>query len=145
MLTVNVAVVIGVFLHKITLPPFVPYIHLLVDYHFGFIKRALVGEIVSLFTAEVPIWLVFALAGAVWLATLALFVELFRKTFGFDEKQLPLFAFMAGSPFSLKNFMHALGHFDILWLRAGDLPFCSFLRGRLSSRCSRPCSRPSSF
>jgi hypothetical protein len=57
MLTVNVAVVIGVFLHKITLPPFVPYIHLLVDYHFGFIKRALVGEIVSLFTAEVPIWL----------------------------------------------------------------------------------------
>jgi hypothetical protein len=40
MLTVNVAVVIGVFLHKITLPPFVPYIHLLVDYHFGFIKRA---------------------------------------------------------------------------------------------------------
>src|SRR6202035_4291032 len=95
MLTVNVAVVIGVFLHKIALPPFVPYIHLLVDYHFGFIKRALVGEIVSLFTAEVPIWLVFALAGAVWLATLALFVELFRKTFGFDEKQLPLFAFMA--------------------------------------------------
>jgi hypothetical protein len=42
---------------------------------------------------------------------------LFRKTFGFDEKQLPLFAFMAGSPFSLKNFMPTLGHFDILWLR----------------------------
>src|SRR5262249_55056542 len=41
MLVVNVAVVIGVFLHKIALPPYVPYIHLLVDYHFGFIKRAL--------------------------------------------------------------------------------------------------------
>jgi hypothetical protein len=37
MLVVNVAVVIGVFWHKILLPPFVPYIHLLVDYLFGFI------------------------------------------------------------------------------------------------------------
>ena len=57
MLAVNVIVTIGVFLHKITLPPCVPYIHLLVDYHFGFIKRALIGEIVSLLTAEVPVWL----------------------------------------------------------------------------------------
>ena len=113
MLAVNAAVMVGVFLHKITLPPYVPYIHLLVDYHFGFIKRALIGEIVSLFTAEVPVWLVFALAGAIWLATLGLFIELFRRTFGFDEKHLPLFTFMAGSPFFLKNFMHTLGHFDI--------------------------------
>jgi hypothetical protein len=64
-------------------------------------------------SAEVPVWLMFALAGAAWLVTLALFVELFRKTFGVDEKQLPLFALMAGSPFFLKNFMHTLGHFDI--------------------------------
>jgi len=35
MLAVNIAVVIGVFLHKIVLPPYVPYIHLLVDYHFS--------------------------------------------------------------------------------------------------------------
>src|SRR6476619_4775041 len=26
---------------------------------------------------------------------------------------MPLFVFMAGSPFFLKNFMHTLGHFDI--------------------------------
>jgi hypothetical protein len=26
---------------------------------------------------------------------------------------VPLFVFMAGSPFFLKNFMHTLGHFDI--------------------------------
>ena len=32
MLAVNAAVLIGVFLYKITLPPYVPYIHLLVDY-----------------------------------------------------------------------------------------------------------------
>ena len=113
MLAVNAAVLIGVFLHKIALPPYVPYIHLLVDYHFGFTKRALIGAAVALFTAKVSVWLVFALAGVVWLITLGLFAKLFRRTFGFDEKHLPLFVFMAGSPFFLKNFMHTLGHFDI--------------------------------
>jgi hypothetical protein len=113
MLAVNVAVIIGVFLYKITREPYVPYIHLLVDYHFGFTKRALIGAVVSLFVAKIPVWLVFALAGAVWLVTLALFAELFRRTFGFDDRHLPLFVFMAGSPFFLKNFMHTLGHFDI--------------------------------
>jgi hypothetical protein len=113
MVAVNVAVLIGVFLHKITLQPYVPYIHLLVDYHFGFTKRALIGAVVSLFTSKVPVWLVFALGGAIWLITLALFVQLFQRTFGFCRKQTPLFVFMAGSPFFLKNFMHTLGHFDI--------------------------------
>ena len=112
-LVVNLAVFFGVFLHKITLPPYVPYIHLLVDYHFGFTKRALIGALVSLFTDKVPVWLVFALGGAIWIATLALFVRLFRRTFGFDRAHLPLFIFTAGSPFFFKNFMHTLGHFDI--------------------------------
>jgi hypothetical protein len=113
MLAVNVAVLIGVFLYKITREPYVPYIHLLVDYHFGFTKRALIGAVISLFFAKIPVWLVFALAGGVWLVTLALFAELFRRTFGFDDRHMPLFVFMAGSPFFLKNFMHTLGHFDI--------------------------------
>jgi hypothetical protein len=113
MIAVNAAVMFGVFLHKITLPPFVPYIHLLVDYHFGFIKRALIGALVSLFVAKVPVWLVFALSGAVWLVTLGLFVLLFRRTFGLDDRHMPLFVLMAGSPFFFKNFMHTLGHFDI--------------------------------
>src|SRR6476659_11174807 len=86
MLAVNAAVLAGVFLYKITREPYVPYIHLLVDYHFGFTKRALIGAIVSLFTAKVPVWLVFALGGAMWLVTAGLFVQLFRRTFGFDEK-----------------------------------------------------------
>src|SRR6478752_391821 len=90
MLAVNAAVIIGVFLHKVSLPPYVPYIHLLVDYHFGFTKRALIGAVVSLFTAKVPMWLVFALAGIAWLLTLGLFIQLFRRTFGFDQKHLPL-------------------------------------------------------
>jgi hypothetical protein len=113
MLAVDAAVLIGVFWHKIALPPFVPYIHLLVDYHYGFTKRALIGAGVGLFTSKVPVWLVFALGGAVWLLTAGLFVHLFRRTFGLDEKHWPLFVFIAGSPFFLKNFMHTLGHFDI--------------------------------
>lgn len=113
LVAINAAVIAGVFIHKILLPPYVPYIHLLVDYRFGFIKRALIGAIVSLFVAKVPVWLVFAIAGTVWLVTLALFVQLFRRTFGFTDRNLPLFVFMAGSPFFLKNFMHSLGHFDI--------------------------------
>ena len=113
MLAVNAAVMIGVFWHKLTLSPHVPYLHLLVDYHFGFTKRALIGAIVSLFTDKVPVWLVFALGGAAWLVTMALFIRLFRQTFGFSREQMPLFVLMAGSPFFLKNFLHTLGHFDI--------------------------------
>jgi len=113
MLAVNGAVLIGVFLYKIALPPYVPYIHLLVDYHFGFIKRALIGAVIALFTSKVPVWLVFALSGVVWLITLGLFIKLFKRTFGFNDAQMPLFVLMAGSPFFLKNFMFTLGHFDI--------------------------------
>jgi hypothetical protein len=113
MLAVNAAVIVGVFFYKTAREPYVPYIHLLVDYHFGFTKRALIGAVVALFTSKVPVWLVFALSGAVWLVTLGLFIKLFRRTFGFDHAQVPLFVFMAGSPFFLKNFMFTLGHFDI--------------------------------
>ncbi|MFZ2154895.1 MAG: hypothetical protein WAV72_02060 [Bradyrhizobium sp.] len=113
MLAVNAAVLTGVLLYKLPREPYVPYIHLLVDYHFGFTKRALIGAVVSLFVEKVPVWLVFALSGAVWLVTLALFARLFRRTFGLGDAQMPLFVFMAGSPFFLKNFMHTLGHFDI--------------------------------
>lgn len=132
LLAINAAVIVGVFVHKIQLPPYVPYIHLLVDYHLGFIKRALIGAIVALFTDKVPVWLVFALGGATWLVTSALYARLFQKTFGFTARTLPLFVFIAGSPFFLKNFMHTLGHFDIygcalaiilLLLPAGSLLF----------------------
>ena len=54
-----------------------------------------------------------AIGGATWLATSALYARLFQKTFGFTARTLPLFVFIAGSPFFLKNFMHTLGHFDI--------------------------------
>lgn len=113
MLVVNAAVLVGVFWHKIALPPYVPYIHLLVNYHFGFTKRALIGAMVALFTDRVPVWLVFALGGVTLLVTSGLFVRLFRRTFGADDEPMPLLIFTAGSPFFFKNFMHTLGHFDI--------------------------------
>jgi hypothetical protein len=113
MIAVNVAVIIGVFFYKITREPYVPYIHLLVDYHFGFTKRALIGAVVGLLFSKVPVWLVFALSGTMWLITLGLFLVLFRRTFGFDEAHLPLFVLITGSPFFFKNFMFTLGHFDI--------------------------------
>jgi hypothetical protein len=113
MLAVNVAVMIGVFLYKTHSSPYVPYLHLLVDYHFGFTKRALIGALVGLFTTKVPVWLVFAIGGLIWLITLALFLRLFQKVFSFHDKQLPLLVCMVGSPFFFKNFLHSLGHFDI--------------------------------
>jgi hypothetical protein len=113
MLAVNAAVLMVVFWHKIARPPHLPYIHLLVDYHYGFTKRALIGAAVGLFVAKVPEWLVFALGGAAWLITAGLFVQLFRRTFGFEAKNLPLFVLLASSPYFLKNFLHTLGHFDI--------------------------------
>ena len=82
MIAANVAVMIGVFLYKITREPYVPYIHLLVDYHFGFSKRALIGATVGLFFSKIPVWLVFALGGTVWLITLGLFVRLFQQPSG---------------------------------------------------------------
>jgi hypothetical protein len=113
MLAVNIAVLIGVFLTKISTTPYVPYLHLLVDYHFGFTKRALIGAAVSLFTDKVPVWLVYAIGGAIWLVTAGLFVQAFRRKFGFGREQMPLLILIAGSPFFLKNFMFTLGHFDI--------------------------------
>ena len=113
MLAVNAAVLVGVFVYKLTRQPYVPYIHLLVDYQFGFTKRALIGATLSLFFAKIPVWLVFALAGAAWLGTAGLFITLFRRSFGFCDQHMPLFVFMAGSPFFLKNFLFTLGHFDI--------------------------------
>jgi hypothetical protein len=104
-----------VFVDSLRLPG---YMHLLVTYHFGFVRRALVGTVVSLFTDVVPLWYVYAIAIAAWVVTLVLLVAAFRKVFGFSEKNFALFVFLVGSPFFFKNFAISLGHFDIygcLW------------------------------
>jgi hypothetical protein len=94
-------------------PRFPGYMHLLVTYHFGFTRRALIGTIISWFTDSVPIWYVYALAIVAWCVALVLFVAAFRRIFGFKEENFPLFVYLIGSPFFFKNFAIALGHFDI--------------------------------
>jgi hypothetical protein len=114
MLAVDIAIMPLLFIYKVFFSdPQIGYIHLLATYHFGFAKRALVGTIVSLFADRVPIWYVYAIGIAAWVAALILFVAAFRKIFGWTEKNFPLFVFLIGSPFFFKNFMYAIEYFDI--------------------------------
>jgi hypothetical protein len=114
LIAINVALLVGYLIYKAIRdnPPY-PYIHLLVDYHFGLTKRALIGAMISQFTTKVPVWLVFALGSAIIVITFALYLRLFRKTFGFSDATTPLFVFIAGSPFFFKSFVQTIGYFDI--------------------------------
>jgi hypothetical protein len=120
MLAVDCVIPVGGILFTLFVdsPRYAGYMHLLVTYHFGFARRALLGTIISSFTNVVPLWYVYAIAIAAWLVTLILFLAVFRKVFGFNAKNFPLFVFFIDSPFFFKNFAIALGHFDIygcLW------------------------------
>src|SRR4051794_41744741 len=111
MLAINAAVLIGVFVYKLTREPYVPYIHLLVDYHFGFTKRALIGAATSLFVGKVPVWLVFALGGSVWLVTAGLFIKLFRRAFRFGRGHMPPLGFLGRLPVFFQKFLSKPRHF----------------------------------
>lgn len=114
MIAANAAVMIAALLFRYMYGENDQYAHLLVNYHDGFLKRALIGEIVSLvFSPTVPIWLVYGLGTAVWLAALLLFLKAFRRIVGFSEQALPMFVLMFASPAFLKNFIDSLGYFDI--------------------------------
>jgi len=114
MLAIDCAIVPALFFYKLFYSaPQIGYIHLLATYHFGFARRALVGTIVSWFINRVPIWYVYAIGGAAWIATVIMFVVAFRKIFGLSEKTFSLFVFMIGSPFFFKNFMYGIEYFDI--------------------------------
>ncbi len=91
-----------------------PYIHFLVDYHFGFTRRALVGAVTSFFLDKIPPWLPWATGLTAIAITIALYVKLFQKTFGFSKATAPLFVFLAGSPFFFKNFLVQVGYFDVI-------------------------------
>jgi hypothetical protein len=93
--------------------PLLEYSQYLTTYHFGFVRRALVGSVIALFTDHVPISLVYILGVIIWIITVALFFAAFRKTFGCTQKTFALFVFVIGSPFFFKNFMISLGYFDI--------------------------------
>jgi hypothetical protein len=115
MLACSAAIVIGLLISKIVGSfPRLQYVHLLVNYDFGLIKRALVGAIVSLFRPRVGLVDVYVLGLATWLAALVAYLAVFRKTFGISERTFPLLAIILSSPFFFKNFMFSIGYFDVL-------------------------------
>ncbi|MEW6641174.1 MAG: hypothetical protein AB1586_11765 [Pseudomonadota bacterium] len=114
MIAVNIAMVVALFVYKLALSyPDLPYTQLLSDYHFGFAKRSLVGALVGLAFPVLPSSATYVVGAIPWLITTALFLRLFRTTFGTSEATLPLLVFTAGSPFFLKNFVQTLGYYDI--------------------------------
>jgi hypothetical protein len=114
MVMVSAALIVIDFFFKLYFHyPGLEYAHLLVTYHFGFAKRALIGTVLSLFASKIPIVSVYILGLSAWLVALLLFIVAFKRIVGFTEKTLPLFAFVAGSPFFFKNFMYSIGYFDI--------------------------------
>jgi len=114
MLAVNIAMIAALFVYKCALSyPDLPYTQLLSDYHFGFAKRSLIGALVGVAFPVLPSWAAYAVGALPWLATTALFLRLFRTTFGLSESTLPLLVLTAGSPLFLKNFVQTLGYYDI--------------------------------
>src|SRR5215467_14338138 len=114
MLACSAVIVIGLLVSKILFSfPRIQYVHLLVNYDFGLIKRALVGAIVSLFRPRVGLLDVYVIGLAAWLATLATYLLAFRRTFGFSERTFPLLALILSSPCFFKNFMFTIGYSDV--------------------------------
>ncbi len=114
MLALNSLIAVGLYSYKLSYNiPGEAYTQLLADYHFGFIKRALVGAAVGVAFPILPVWSPYVIGTGVWLLTFGLFLALFRRTFGFRRENLPLLIFIGGSPFFLKNFIQALGYYDI--------------------------------
>ncbi len=114
MIAANVAVMAALVVYKYQIDnPIIQYSFLLADYHFGFMKRALLGAVLGLFESKTHLREVFWIALASWLAAMALFVALFKRTFGFSGDRVALFVFVFGSPFFFKNFFHIHGFFDI--------------------------------
>lgn len=115
LVAINVVLMIGQVIYKLARDfPSLPYIHFLVDYHFGFVRRALVGATMSLFLTQIPQWMPFAFGLTAIAIAFALYLLLFHKTFGFSKTTAPLLVFMAGSPFFFKNFILTVGYFDII-------------------------------
>ena len=140
MIIVSTAIIPGSFFYKLYFhDPVIEYAHLLVTYHFGFAKRALIGTLVSLFASRISVTSVYIIGLSVWLVALFLFIFVFRRIVGLSEKTLPLFAFVAGSPFFFKNFMYSIGYFDIygciVALAALVLPVGAFYHLILAAAC----------
>lgn len=115
LVAINIAILIGHIIYKLCRDFLsLPYIHFVVDYHFGFIRRALIGAIMSLALTQIPQWMPFAFGLTALGITFVLYLKLFQKTFGFSKATAPMFVFIAGSPFFFKNFIITVGYFDVI-------------------------------
>ena len=74
------------------------------------------GSLISLVAASVPILAVYAIGLVAVIVALVLFGIMFLRIIGTNTQNLPLLAFLIGSPFFFKNFMYSIGYFDILRL-----------------------------
>ena len=74
MLAIDFVIAVSGILYTIFVdsPRLASYMQLLVTYHFGFTRRALVGTIVSGFTDVVPFWWLHVIAITAWIVTLIL-------------------------------------------------------------------------
>ena len=114
MLALNAMLMIALYIYKLLYNiPGEVYTQLLADYHFGFIKRALLGALTGLLFPTLPVWSPYVHGTLILLVTCGLFFLAFRKIVGFRAETLPVLVFTAGSPVFLKNFIQTLGYFDI--------------------------------
>jgi len=114
LVTVNIVVLAGHLLYKLRAPVLdLGYVHLLVDYHFGIIKRGLLGAALALAVTEVSPLLAKTVGTIAIVLAFALYLRLFRATFGFTQAHATTFVFTVGSPFFFKNFVYLLGYLDI--------------------------------
>jgi hypothetical protein len=97
-----------------TEPHWLVYAHLLVDYRFGFVRRGLMGELLSHILARTAPWHAYALGLAAWSVAVGLYAAVFRRLRFPDARQAAIFlCFTALSPVFLKNFVQTLGYFDV--------------------------------
>jgi hypothetical protein len=95
--------------------PYSEYAHRLVNYDHGFIRRAFVGEIYSIFVERVPLWAVNSEGFLAVLSAIFLGWCVFTRTVQVARPQkLAMACFVFGSPFLFKNFLGSLGKFDVL-------------------------------
>ena len=115
MLICSAVIVIGLLVIKITTSfPGIQYTHLLVNYDFGVIKRALVGAVVSLFRPKVGLVDVYVVGLTAWLVTLIAYLAVFRRHVRPFRAYVPPLAIILFSPVFFKNFMFSIGYFDVL-------------------------------
>ena len=131
-LWINLLALAVITIHRAAWPlPDSEYVHRLVSYEHGLIRRGLVGEIYSWFTDLVPPWAVRLEGFTAILVALGLYAAIFARTYRTGRLEtLVLGCFLFGSPLLFKNFVGNLGKFDILGAGVAMLAVLLPLRGR---------------